>query len=474
MKKIILFALLYFVPSPEFAQKPDNDILKQFDFYRSQYTRLRNEGKTDSVFFIARQCFQLAQTAKNDSLLQSGYLLLGNAFLIGNDFAPALEYYFKALSLADERQNLLGIGNISSNISFTYYQLGNYHSGVEYGRRGVNNLLAFASSTGENSSSDSYYGNLSNAYDNAGVCFFGLNEADSALKYLQSGFEVVLKSKDPSHLFIKAALLTDLGRTYELLKEDKMAESYFQQSFFLCDSLRMLSSIAYNVKSYGKFLLRSSRLNEVKLYGRVGMSAAIQSQAKTAVIDIARLLQEAFERSGDKDSAFLFAKMVNNYRDTVFSAQNMVAVQNAVFKRQLDEQDKQLKKQKEEKDRKHNLQYAAVALAVIAFVIFFILISHSIIANQRLIKFLGILALLIVFEFINLFIHPYLDKLTNHSIPLMLGIMVCIAALLIPLHHKLEHWITHKMIEKNNKIRLAAARKTIEQLERSKDAQQQL
>jgi hypothetical protein len=42
--------------------------------------------------------------------------------------------------------------------------------------------------------------------------------------------------------------------------------------------------------------------------------------------------------------------------------------------------------------------------------------------------------------------------------------MVCIAALLVPLHHKLEHWITHKMVEKNNSIRLAVAKRTIQQL----------
>jgi hypothetical protein len=47
----------------------------------------------------------------------------------------------------------------------------------------------------------------------------------------------------------------------------------------------------------------------------------------------------------------------------------------------------------------------------------------------------------------------------------MLVAMVGLAAILIPFHHKLEHWITHKMVEKNNKIRLAAAKKTIEQLD---------
>jgi len=47
----------------------------------------------------------------------------------------------------------------------------------------------------------------------------------------------------------------------------------------------------------------------------------------------------------------------------------------------------------------------------------------------------------------------------------MLLILIVIGALLVPLHHRLEKWITKVMIEKNKKIRLAAAKKTIEQLE---------
>jgi len=35
-------------------------------------------------------------------------------------------------------------------------------------------------------------------------------------------------------------------------------------------------------------------------------------------------------------------------------------------------------------------------------------------------------------------------------------------------HHRLEHWIKEKMIEKNNAIRLTAAKKTIEKLEKNK------
>ena len=168
-------------------------------------------------------------------------------------------------------------------------------------------------------------------------------------------------------------------------------------------------------------------------------------------------LWKAYEKI-NSDSALKYAIEYYSLRDSVYNINKMQQIEAMA----IVENEKQLR---EKEDRQHNLQYAAIALVLITFVLLFFLFSHSIIANQRLIKFLGILALLIVFEFINLFIHPYLDKLTDHSIPIMLGIMVCIAALLIPLHHKLEHWITHKLVEKNKRIRLAAAKKTIAKLD---------
>lgn len=97
----------------------------------------------------------------------------------------------------------------------------------------------------------------------------------------------------------------------------------------------------------------------------------------------------------------------------------------------------------------------------------FLLLSRTIIANEKLISFLSILALLLVFEFINLIVHPFIGNLTHHSPILMLLCMVAIASMLIPLHHRLEHFIKDKLIEKNKTIRLASAKKTIEDLERS-------
>ena len=114
---------------------------------------------------------------------------------------------------------------------------------------------------------------------------------------------------------------------------------------------------------------------------------------------------------------------------------------------------------------KQNIENALIALGIVSFTILFLLLSRSFITNVRLIKFLGILALLLVFEFINILAHSYLEELTNHSQILVLLLLVGIAALLIPLHHRLEKWAITKVIEKNKTVRLADAKRTIEKLE---------
>lgn len=51
----------------------------------------------------------------------------------------------------------------------------------------------------------------------------------------------------------------------------------------------------------------------------------------------------------------------------------------------------------------------------------------------------------------------------------MLLVLIAIGAMLVPLHHRLEKWMTKIMVEKNKKIRLAAAKKTIAKLEGEPD-----
>ena len=176
-------------------------------------------------------------------------------------------------------------------------------------------------------------------------------------------------------------------------------------------------------------------------------------------------LQKVYGALKQHDSAYYYAGLELAYRDSLFNQENINAVNAISFNEDIRQKEETIKKSAEALERKHNLQYAAITLGLVGLLIGFFLLSNTVIVNQRLIQFLGVLSLLIVFEFINLLLHPFIGTITHHSPLLMLLFMVCIAALLIPIHHKLEHWITHKMITKNKKIRLTAARRTIQELE---------
>lgn len=161
----------------------------------------------------------------------------------------------------------------------------------------------------------------------------------------------------------------------------------------------------------------------------------------------------------NSDSALKYHRLFDQMRDSIQTMERSQQLSLLLMK-------KDIELDQEAESRARNLQFAFIAVGIIVFVIVFLLLSRSIITNTRVISFLGVMALLIVFEFLNLLLHPWLEKVTHHSPPLMLLALVCIAALLVPLHHKLEKWATEKLVEKNKAIRLAEAKKTIEQLEK--------
>jgi len=153
--------------------------------------------------------------------------------------------------------------------------------------------------------------------------------------------------------------------------------------------------------------------------------------------------------------------MESSLKDSVFNQNNFNKIQSLAFSEELRLLEEESKKAAEEETRRHNIQYALLAMGIITFIILFLVLSHSFTINERLIRFLIVIALLIVFEFLNLLLHPFLERITHHNPVLMLLALVCIAALLVPLHHRLEKWAVRKLVEKNKRIKSEVERKMI-------------
>jgi hypothetical protein len=72
---------------------------------------------------------------------------------------------------------------------------------------------------------------------------------------------------------------------------------------------------------------------------------------------------------------------------------------------------------------------------------------------------MGILSLLIFFEFLTLLLHPTVKEFTHHTPIYEIMIFVAIAAILIPTHHRIEHWLIEKLLR--NREQLAGDEKKI-------------
>jgi len=200
-------------------------------------------------------------------------------------------------------------------------------------------------------------------------------------------------------------------------------------------------------------------------YALNAFNKALLAENKLEVINTSALLRKVYFAIGQKDSANFYADLKDAYSDSVFNEQQISQIQNISLSQFIKEHIEKDKILEEKRQHRLNLQYTLIAAGIIVLFTLYLLLSRSFITSSKLIEFFGVITLLIVFEFLNLLLHPFLEKITNHSPLLMLFGLVCIAALLVPLHHKIEKWTTMKLVKKNREIRLAIAKKTIQKLE---------
>ena len=461
MRKIFLAAVIFTVFTDVSAQLVltyNIDSLKQIlSTFREDTNRIwaldnlgRNIQNSDTTIILAEQAIALSQKLGFKKGEAEAYNNIGYWFTQKGNYPKAIENYLKSIKLSESASYEPGLKRSFNNIAGVYSFLKDYSTSVSYASKGrrlsikLNDLSTQALSASW----------LSKAY-------LEFHRTDSALKYAQESYEVATKLNEFLPLFQATARLGEINAAAgmpQLALEYLRLSLHFSKkdgrSFRIAGAHQQLATV---FKSIG---IKDSCL----WHARQAFFISQEQNLSASLLSSSLLLSELYEGINDSES-LRYHKLALVAQDSLFNQQKNRQIEALNFDETLRQREIEFSKQQAEDERKNNLQYAAIAFGLVLFVIVFLLLSHSIIANQNLIKFLGILALLLVFEFINLLLHPFLASLTHHSPYLMLTIMVCIAALLIPLHHRLEKWITHKLVEKNKNIRLAAAKKTIATLE---------
>jgi tetratricopeptide (TPR) repeat protein len=407
-------------------------------------------GKFDSSSLLQKEMFAIAKESKRDSMMALIYRAIGNRYVVKTDYNFSIVNYAKGLDYTtgdDQRR-----AGLYLNIAYVYIVTENTKVALEYIQKGK-----VIGQTGQNL----YFENL--LY---GLIYNDLGKPDSALFYFRQAENLPIKITDP--LLISVALL-QTGKAYQLMGDADLAETYYKKTMAYCKEKYLPSSIIRAGNIYCYFLMKTGKYDEAKKIALASLEVAKRTDINEGIASVAEVLRKIYTHTTEKDSIIYYSQLQIDYKDSVSNQKKQSEFQNLTFSQQLHEIDEQARTKEAADEQRKNIQFVLMAFGIISFIIIFLLLSRSVITNTKMIEFLGVIALLIVFEFVNLLIHPFLERVTHHSPLVMLLALVCIAALLVPLHHRVEKLATAKLVEKNKQIRLAAAKKTIQQLETETD-----
>ncbi len=451
-------------------QNKYTDANKYYDSALNIFTEINNKND------IAKTCLWI------------GYNYYGQEL-----YPDALSNFNKSLNLYRELDDRNKIAEIYLQIGYCYAQLNSY------GDASANTYKALKifEEIGDKEQ-------MANAYNLIGLNNMNLQDDSDALKNLQAGLklrtELNIRADMAVSMTVLGALYTTMGNFSEALKYDSASLKIFNElRTTLPWGIPMtLYSLGQNYRKLGEradasgdkyeagknFNDAIKSLEESRKYyegikdevtvalmnNELGFTftnlknySAAESCFKKALQLSANsennnIFRESYmglslldSISGNYKQAYQNYKKYIIYRDSIVNEETSKKSLQAKMLYESEKNEEMAKaaelKRKAEEDAERNLQLLAIAVFIPIFFVGVLLLSRTKV-RPRVVEFLGVLSLLLFFEFITDLIYPYVSRLTNENPIWEMLFLVSLAALLEPLNFKLEHWVKGHLVHR--------------------------
>ncbi len=390
-------------------------------------------SQPDSALYLVKEGLALSRKIGFEEGEAYSLIGLGNAFRITGNYPRALEAYFQSLQIYEDSKDQENITNALVNIGTVYTDLADYRQALAYYFKAIQNANAIKDRSG-----------IAIPLLNIGDSYEKLDLLDSARIYTQQAYEAALRSGDAS---VIGMALSNLGNIHFKMKQHTLAMEYYRLSlphFTAADDNDGLSEASFGIaKIFGEAGSDDSAI----IYARRSLDISRTAGFTKRILDVSSFMVQTFSKKNQVDSSYAYIQLLMMAKDSLFNQEKVREVQNMTLNEDLRQQELAEERAKAEEERRHNTQLMGIAAFIILFVVFLLLIISKR-TSPRTIQFFGVIALLLIFEFLSLLIHPFIEKITHHTPVLMLLILVGIAAILVPLHHKLEHFIKERLVNK--------------------------
>lgn len=275
---------------------------------------------------------------------------------------------------------------------------------------------------------------------NIGNCYIKLNKVDSALNYAMQAYAIQQTIKDTTTLPNTLSILGDINYSME---HDALALDYYRVSVNYAIKNDDQSGLADTYNSIAKLYRHKGVADSSIYYAEKALTAAKTTMYPEGIFNASNLLTDAY-KGKNEHMELLYLKIALAAKDSMFNIEKIKQVQKLSFNEAVRQEEIAEEKHREEDTRIINLQLIGIAIFIPFFFLMILLLNKSR-THRKVIEFMSVLSLLLMFEFITLFIHPFVQRISDHLPALELAILVVLASILVPLHHRLSHWVHEKL-----------------------------
>lgn len=440
MKLIALFVCSLVLAVPSFAQKKYIDSLNQSltnqktdsgrvsVLYDLSYYYHKNNP--DSALILAQKAYGLAKKIKFLKGEAWGLNGLANAFHSLHNYPRAIEYFIEELKIHEKRGKPESMANTYLSMALVY------NSEEDYDK-----ALSYAFKAAEIAKANDYQDLILYAKLNIGDIYEKSNRLDSATVYTEDAYQLSIVQKND---LITGTSLNNLGNIFLKRKDYGDALKYYRLSLPILKKVRDLNTIAECNLGMAKIFKAQGSLDSSIYYAKKVYDLATKDEFFARAVDASSFLSQLYKGEHKIDSAFFYQEIAVNLSNSIDSKERAKEMQSITIAEEFRQKEIEEERIKEAEDRSQKLQLLAIGIVIpILFFISVFLSRRKV--HKKVIEFSGVVSLLMLFEYLTLFIHPFVAEKSHHSPIIEIIVFVIIASLLSPTHHKVQHWLIHKL-----------------------------
>lgn len=440
MRKLFIGCLLLALTGRVDAQKQKFDSLaallsaEKIDSNRVklmwQMSDVSNMYAPGTSLQLAQEALYLAQKIKYTEGESRSLGVLAVAFREIGNYQKALGFFLQKLQIEEQRNSPRNLASVLINIGILYIYLEQYPEALAYYRRADSVI------TTRHVKDLEYY-----IYNNLGDVFERLNVNDSAYIFFNKSLAIAQAIRDED---LMGTSMVGLGHIYLKQEQFPLAAQYYKGALTYLESADDEDLICEASLGLARMYDRMEVADSAESYALRSLQVAKKDRFESRQLEAAQFLSDHYQRQHDTGNAFTFLAMSAVLKDSINSKEKVRALQVISSNEELRQNEMAENKRRAEEERQQQLQMLLIGIFIPVLFLITLLLSR-IRVHQRLIKFLGILSLLMLFEYLLLVLHPRVLALTNHTPVYEMLIFVAIASILVPGHHRVEHWLIEKL-----------------------------